>query len=158
MKPEMSRRPISTASRMRCITFEGELEVYCMGRPDGAGGRSDLPPGTRRTRSTTCRPPSVPRPVATGRSNGLDGYFEAMSSPATSMELPERPHALSDPAPAIELAARYRVKMLTQRKQRNCCPPRLGGTAKEPGHQEEIADRKTSPLSIALGLEPPAFG
>ncbi len=69
---------------------------------------------------------------------GLDGYFEAMSSPATSMELPESAYviALSDPAPAIELAAKHGVKMLTPAETAELLPhyPGFGVPRKNRSH------------------------
>ncbi len=58
--------------------LEGEIEVYCMGQ------------------------------VRIAQPGGLDGYFEAMSNPATSMEIPATAttYAESDPADAIALAAK----------------------------------------------------
>ena len=46
---------------------------------------------------------------------GMDEYFEAMSSPATCMELPPAAttYALADPALAIATGERYGIKILT---------------------------------------------
>ena len=48
-------------------------------------------------------------------SGGIDEYFEAMSSPATCMELPPAAttYALADPALAVATGERYKVKILT---------------------------------------------
>jgi hypothetical protein len=45
----------------------------------------------------------------------MDEYFEAMSSPATCMELPPAAttYALADPALAIATGERYGIKILT---------------------------------------------
>ncbi|MBD2309967.1 cupin domain-containing protein [Chroococcidiopsis sp. FACHB-1243] len=100
--------------------LEGELEVYCMGqvRTVRAGETVFLP----RMQAHAFYFLSPIRFLALVQPGGLDGYFEAMSSPATSMEVPTNAatYADSDPASAlaklnevIELAAKYRVKFLT---------------------------------------------
>ncbi len=55
---------------------------------------------------------------------GLDGYFEAMSSPATSMDIPANTttYADSDLDAAIVLAAKYGVKMLTPEETAELLP------------------------------------
>jgi len=121
-------------------------EVYCMGqvRTVRAGEAISPEPGARVLLPTL-------RFLALLQPGGLDGTVwtgtSAMSSPATSMELPESAttYALSDPAPAIELAARYGVKMLTRRKRRNCCSHHPGwGTVKGVIYQER--DRRQERL------------
>jgi quercetin dioxygenase-like cupin family protein len=96
--------------------LEGELEVYCMGqvRTVRAGEAVFLP----RQQAHAFYFLSPIRFLALVQPGGLDGYFEAMSSPATSMEIPVGT-IHSDLAPAlaklnevIELAAKYGVKML----------------------------------------------
>jgi quercetin dioxygenase-like cupin family protein len=113
--------------------LEGELEVYCMGqvRTVRAGEVVFLP----RKQAHAFYFLSPIRFLALVQPGGLDGYFEAMSSPATSMEIPANAttYADFDPAPAIALAVKYGVKMLTQEETAELLPhypgfgvPRLG--------------------------------
>jgi hypothetical protein len=55
---------------------------------------------------------------------GMDGYFEAMSSPTTSMEIPANATTYTDfdPAPAIALAAKYGMKILTPEETTELLP------------------------------------
>jgi len=148
MKPEMSRR-ISTMTRMRCITLEGELEVYCMGK-SGRCGRAKRSSSRNQAHafyylSPTLRFLALLQPGGLD-GYGLDGYFEAMSSPATSMELPEAT-ALSDPA-------RHRAGCQVRSQDADpetaeLLPHYPGwGTAKEPGHLpgRDRRQEETSPI------------
>lgn len=94
--------------------LEGELEVYCMGqvRTARAGEVVFLP--RQQAHAFYFLSPTL-RFLALVQPGGLDRYFEAMSSPATSMEIPANvtTYADSDPAPAIALADKYGVKLLT---------------------------------------------
>lgn len=69
--------------------LEGELEVYCMGqvRTVRAGQALFLPRNQAHAWYVTS--PTV-RVLVMTNPGGLDGYFEAMSNPATGMELPGR--------------------------------------------------------------------
>ena len=66
----------------------------------------------------------------------MDGYFEAMSSPATSMELAINAitYAHADPAPALALAAQYGFKFLSPTETAELLPhyPGFGVPRKEP--------------------------
>jgi len=138
----MSRRPISTMTRMRCIHSRRRTGGVLHGpSPDGAGGRSDLPP--RNQAHAFYLSPTL-RFLALLQPGGLDGT--SGSDVESGHQLLESAYhiALSDP-PAIELAARYGVKMLTRPKRRNCClTTPAWGTAKELESltRKEIADRK----------------
>jgi quercetin dioxygenase-like cupin family protein len=81
--------------------LEGELEVYCMGQVKiaRAGETVFLP---RRQAHAFCFLSPL-RFLALVQPGGLDGYFETMSNPATSMEIPATAttYADFDPAPAI---------------------------------------------------------
>ncbi len=122
--------------------LEGELEVYCMGevRTVQAGETIFLPQNQAHAfyyLSPTLRFLALLQPGGPD-GYGLDGYFEAMSSPSTSMELPASAttYALSDPAPAIELAAKYGVKMLTPEETAELLPhyPGFGVPRKNRSH------------------------
>lgn len=113
--------------------LEGEMEVYCMGQVQiaRAGEVVFLP----RNQAHAFYFLSPIRFLALVQPGGLDGYFEAMSSPATSMEIPANitTYADSDPAAAIALAAKYGVKMLIPEETAELLPqypgfgvPRLG--------------------------------
>ncbi|MEH2078506.1 MAG: cupin domain-containing protein [Nostoc sp.] len=120
--------------------LEGEIEVYCMGqvRIARAGEMVFFP----RMQAHAFYFLSPLRFLALVQPGGIDGYFEAMSTPATSMEIPANAttYADSDPAPAlaklnevIALAAKYGVKMLTLEETAELLPqypgfgvPRLG--------------------------------
>lgn len=113
--------------------LEGEMEVYCMGqvRTARAGEMVFLP----RMQAHAFYFLSPLRFLAWVQPGGLDGYFEAMSSPATSMEIPANATTYSDSdfAAAIALAAKYGVKMLTPEETAELLPhypgfgvPRLG--------------------------------
>ena len=122
--------------------LEGELEVYCMGevRTVRAGETIFLPRNQAHAfyyLSPTLRFLALLQPGGLD-GYGLDRYFEAMSSPATSMELPANAttYALSDPAPAIALAAKYGVKMLTPEETAELLPhyPGFGVPRKSRNH------------------------
>jgi quercetin dioxygenase-like cupin family protein len=102
--------------------LEGELEVYCMGqvRIARAGETVFLP----RNHAHAFYFLSPIRFLALAQPGGLDGYFEAMSNPATSMEIPATAttYADSDPAAAISLAAKYGVKMLSPEETAELLP------------------------------------
>jgi hypothetical protein len=55
---------------------------------------------------------------------GIDEYFEAMSSPATRMELPPMAttYALDDPARAIATGAKHRIKILSPAETADLLP------------------------------------
>lgn len=128
--------------------LEGELEVYCMSqvRIARAGETVFLP--RMQAHAFYFLSPIVHFLVLV-TPGGLDGCFEAMSNPATSMEIPANvtTHADSDPAAAlafaqrsegklnevITLLAKYGVKMLTPKETAELLPhypgfgvPRLG--------------------------------
>lgn len=117
--------------------LEGELEVYCMGqvRTVRAGEAIFLP--RNQAHAFYYLSPTL-RFLALLQPGGLDGYFEAMSSPATSMELPASAttYALSDPASAIALAAKYGVKMLTPTETAELLPHYPGFGVPREGHGE----------------------
>jgi quercetin dioxygenase-like cupin family protein len=109
--------------------LEGELEVYCMGqvRIARAGEMVFLP----RMQAHAFYFLSPLHFLAWVQPGGLDGYFEAMSSPATSMGIPAHiaTYAESDPEEAlaklnevIALAAKYGVKMLTPEETAELLP------------------------------------
>ncbi|MBW4617287.1 MAG: cupin domain-containing protein [Desmonostoc vinosum HA7617-LM4] len=113
--------------------LEGEIEVYCMGqvRIARAGEMVFLP----RMQAHAFYFLSPLHFLALVQPGGIDGYFEAMSTPATSMEIPANAttYAESDPAAAIALAAKYGVKMLNSEETAELLPhypgfgvPRLG--------------------------------
>jgi len=151
MKPEMS--PISTMTRMRCITSRRRTEVYCMGQSDGAGGRSDLPPRNQAHAFYYLSPPPVPRPVATGRSGRVrsDGYQRCPGHQHGTTG--ERNHTRSDPAPRHRAGCQVRSQDADPGNGGTVLFHYPGlGTAKEPESftRKEIADRKDFSLSIAL--------
>lgn len=100
----------------RSVTFyvlQGEIEVTCgdENRSAPAGTAVFLAsrvPHTYRVRSETARFLVLMQP-----SLGIEGYFEALSQPASSLELPEEG---STPPPALEVvlevATRHGVKFL----------------------------------------------
>jgi quercetin dioxygenase-like cupin family protein len=102
--------------------LEGELEVYCMGqvRTARAGETVFLP----RMHAHAFYFLSPLRFLALAQPGGLDGYFEAMSNPATNMEIPATAttYAESDPTEAIALAAKYGVKMLSPEETAELLP------------------------------------
>jgi len=137
----MSRRPLHYYDQDEVYyILEGELEVYCMGqvRTVRAGGRSDLPGTTHAFYlSPTLRFLALLQP------GGLDGYFEAMSSPATNGTTGERVRALRS-SPRHPAGCQVQVKMLT-RETAELLPHYPGlGYRERAGviYQEEIADRK----------------
>lgn len=108
---------------------EGEIEVYCMGqvRIARTGETVFLP----RKHAHAFYFLSPIRFLALAQPGGLDGYFETMSNPATSMEIPATAttYADSDPAHAITslsfanaLAAKYGVKMLSPEETAELLP------------------------------------
>jgi quercetin dioxygenase-like cupin family protein len=94
--------------------LEGELEVYCLGqvRIVRAGEAIFLPRNQAHAWYVTS---STIRALLLTSPGGLDGYFQEMSSPATSMELPPAAttYALADPAQAIATGEKHGIKMLT---------------------------------------------
>ncbi|NJR63723.1 MAG: cupin domain-containing protein [Cyanobacteria bacterium CRU_2_1] len=102
--------------------LEGEIEVYCMGqvRIARAGETVFLP----RKHAHAFYFLSPIRFLALAQPGGLDGYFETMSSPATSMEIPANAntYAESDPVDALALAAKYGVKMLSPEETAELLP------------------------------------
>lgn len=103
--------------------LEGEIEVYCMGqvRTVRAGEMVFLP--RMQAHAFYFLSPTL-HFLAWVQPGGLDGYFEAMSSPASSMEIPANAttYADSDPEAAISLAAKYGVKMLTSEETAELLP------------------------------------
>ncbi|WGV25831.1 cupin domain-containing protein [Halotia branconii] len=103
--------------------LEGEIEVYCMGqvRIARAGEMVFLP--RMQAHAFYFLSPTL-RFLALVQPGGIDGYFEAMSTPATSMEIPANAttYADSDSAAAIALAAKYGVKMLTPEETAKLLP------------------------------------
>ena len=104
--------------------LEGELEVYCMGqvRTARAGDVVFFPRQQARAvyfLSPTLRFLSLVQPAG-----GLDKYFEAMSSPITTVESPANvtTDADSDPAAALALATNYGIKMLTSEETAELLP------------------------------------
>lgn len=103
--------------------LEGEIEVYCMNQVWIAKpGEVVFLPRNQAHAFYFLSPIRMLAFVQPGR--GLDGYFEAMSSPATDMEIPAQiaTYAESDPAAAIALAAKYGVKMLTPEETAELLP------------------------------------
>jgi quercetin dioxygenase-like cupin family protein len=102
--------------------LEGEIEVYCMGqvRIARTGETVFLP----RKHAHAFYFLSPIRFLALAQPGGLDGYFETMSNPSTSMEIPATAttYADSDPAEAIALAAKYGVKMLSPEETAELLP------------------------------------
>ncbi|GAA6617654.1 cupin domain-containing protein [Scytonema sp. NUACC26] len=102
--------------------LEGELEVYCMGqvRIARAGETVFLP----RKHAHAFYFLSPLRFLALVQPGGLDRYFETMSSPANSMEIPATAttYAESAPASAIALGAKYGVKILTPEETAELLP------------------------------------
>lgn len=106
----------------------GEIEVYCTGqvRIVRAGEMVFL----LRMQTHAFYFLSPLRFLAWVQPGGLDGYFAAMSSPATSMEIPTHIATdASDPAAALTplhevfaLAAKYGVKMLTPKETAELLP------------------------------------
>lgn len=103
--------------------LEGELEVYCMGqvRIARAGAMVFLP--RMQAHAFYFLSPTL-HFLAWVQPGGLDGYFEAMSNPATSMEIPANAIAYvdSDLDAAFALAAKYGVKMLTPEETAELLP------------------------------------
>ena len=115
--------------------LEGEIEVYCgdQVRTVRAGEAVFLP--HQRAHAFYFLSPIVRFLALVQPGNGIDGYFEAMSSPATSMEIPTNvtTYMESDPAVAIAMLAKYGVKVLTPEETAELLPhypgfgvPRLG--------------------------------
>ncbi|MEH2444782.1 MAG: cupin domain-containing protein [Nostoc sp.] len=114
--------------------LEGEIEVYCMGQVKTArAGETVFLPRMQAHAFYFLSP--IVHFLVLVTPGGLDGCFEAMSSPATSMEILANvtTHADSDPAAAIALLAKYGVKMLTPKETAELLPhypgfgvPRLG--------------------------------
>jgi quercetin dioxygenase-like cupin family protein len=110
--------------------LEGEIEVYCMGQVWIAKpGEVVFLPRNQAHAFYFLSPLRMLAFVQPGR--GLDGYFEAMSSPATDMEIPASiaTYAESDPAAALAplhevfaLAAKYGVKMLSPEETAELLP------------------------------------
>jgi len=94
--------------------LEGELEVYCLGqvRIVRAGEAVFLPRDQAHAWYVTS---STIRALVMTSPGGLDGYFEEMSSPATSMELPPAAttYAQADPTQAIAIGEKHGIKILT---------------------------------------------
>ena len=118
--------------------LEGELEVYCMGqvRTARAGEMVFLP--RQQAHAFYFLSPIVHFLALVQPAGGVDGYFEAMSSPATSMEIPTNvnTYADSDPAAAISLLAKYGVKVLTPEETVELLPhyPGFGVPRKDRSH------------------------
>jgi quercetin dioxygenase-like cupin family protein len=94
--------------------LEGELEVYCMGQvlTVRAGEALFLP--RNQAHAWYVMSPKI-RTLIMTNPGGMDEYFEAMSSPATCMELPPAAttYALADPTLAIATGEKYGIKILT---------------------------------------------
>ena len=94
--------------------LEGELEVYCLGqvRIVRAGEAMFLPRNQAHAWYVTS---STIRALVMTSPGGLDGYFEEMSSPAASMELPPAAttYAQADPTQAIATGEKHGIKILT---------------------------------------------
>jgi quercetin dioxygenase-like cupin family protein len=103
--------------------LEGELEVYCMGqvRTARAGEMVFLP---RMQAHAFYFISPILHFLAWVQPGGMDGYFEAMSNPATSMEIPANAttYADFDLDAAVALAAKYGVKMLTPEETAELLP------------------------------------
>ena len=111
--------------------LEGELEVYCMGRvvTARAGEAVFLP--RNQAHAWYVMSPTIRILIMTSP-GGMDEYFEAMSSPATCMELPPAAttYALADPAHAIATGEKYGIKILTAAETAELLPhyPGFGAT------------------------------
>ena len=67
--------------------LEGELEVYCMGQVETAMAGEALFLSRNQPHAWYVMSPKI-RTLIMTNPGGMDEYFEAMSSPATCMELP----------------------------------------------------------------------
>lgn len=117
--------------------LEGELEAYT---PDvtaavvGAGQAIFLPRDQPHAWYVTS--PKLRMLILTNPA-GIDDYFSAMAEPATSMELPGSgvTYAMDDPTHAIEIGARYGLKMLSPEETQKLLPRYPGfGANKEERH------------------------
>ena len=103
--------------------LEGELEVYCLGqvRIVRAGEAMFLPRNQAHAWYVTS---STIRALVMTSPGGLDGYFEEMSSPATSMELPPAAttYAQADPTQAIATGERHGIKILSPAETKELLP------------------------------------
>ena len=95
--------------------LEGEMEIYCgdQVRTARAGDAVFLP--RQQAHAFYFLSPTVRFLAIVQPGTGLDGYFEKMSTPATSMELPKgtTTYAASDSTSAAALVAQYGTKFLS---------------------------------------------
>ena len=94
--------------------LEGELEVYCMGQVMTVRPGEALFLPRNQAHAWYVMSPMI-RILVMTNPGGMDEYFEAMSSPATRMELPPAAttYALADLAHAIATGAKHGIKILT---------------------------------------------
>ena len=114
--------------------LEGEIEVYCMGQVKTARAGETVFLPRMQAHAFYFLSPVVHFLVLLTPGN-LEGFFEATSSPATSMEIPANAtnRANSDPAAAIALLAEYGVKMLTPAETAELLPHYPGFGVPRPG-------------------------
>jgi quercetin dioxygenase-like cupin family protein len=94
--------------------LEGELEVYCLSQVETVRAGEALFLPRNQAHAWYVMSPKI-RALIITNPGGMDEYFEAMSSPATGMELPPAAttYALADPALAMVTGERYGIKILT---------------------------------------------
>lgn len=94
--------------------LEGELEVYCLGQVKTARAGEAVFLPRHQAHAWYVLSPTVRMLILT-QPGGLDEYFEAMSSPATNMEMPidVATYAQADPAHARAMAAKHNMKILS---------------------------------------------
>ena len=103
--------------------LEGELEVYCRGQVQTARAGDTVFLPRQQAHAWYILSPTL-RLLALTQPGGLDEYFAAMSTPATSMELPTGAitYALDDPAHAIAIGAQHGIKILTPAEIKELLP------------------------------------
>ena len=114
--------------------LDGEIEAYCQSKvlPVRAGECLFLP--RNQAHAWFVLSPQLHALILT-QPGGIDGYFRAMASPATSMELPDRAitYAMDDPQHAIRVALRHGIRILDPEEAKRLLPhyPGFGLAAAE---------------------------
>lgn len=103
--------------------LEGELEVYCVGQVTTARAGEALFLPRNQAHAWYVMSPII-RALIMTNPGGIDEYFEAMSSPATRMELPPMAttYALDDPARAVATGAKHKIKILSPAETADLLP------------------------------------
>ena len=118
--------------------LEGEIEVYCgeQVRTARAGDTVFLP--RQQAHAFYFLSPTLRFLTLVLPGNGLERFFEAMSSPATGMELPTDAitYAQADPARALALAAQHGFKFLSPAETKEWLPryPGFGAPQEDQSH------------------------